>query len=110
MSVEAASEGLSETLESVGVTGRQQTRLLERYENEDALVDAFRDGADFTDHDGIGKTTSTRLHAYLEDEYPDAHRTRIENNEGICTTFSKTHRKTRSCGPTCARVAGRRTH
>jgi predicted RNA-binding Zn-ribbon protein involved in translation (DUF1610 family) len=91
MSVEAAAESLSESLESAGITGVQQTRMLERYEDEDALVDAFRSGVDFTDHDGIGKTTSTRLHAYLEDEYPDAHRTRIENNEGICTTFTTDH-------------------
>ncbi|ELY85340.1 hypothetical protein, partial [Natrinema gari] len=63
----------------------------DHYETESELVDAFREDVSLTDHDGVGRRTSHKVWDYLESEYPEVNRERMERSESYCTEYTTDH-------------------
>lgn len=74
-----------------GLTSRTASALADGYDSLDDLLDAYRAGDDLTDLDGVGRRTSFKVTTHIEEEHPEAVRTRLENDEGVCLTFTTDH-------------------
>lgn len=77
--------------DGLNIATQPAAALADHFEDEPALVDAFRDDADFDDIDGVGRRTSQKLWDYLESEYPEVNRERIEQSEAYCTEYTTDH-------------------
>lgn len=77
--------------DDLDVATRPAAALADHFETESDLVDAFREDADFDDISGVGRRTSRKMWDYLESEYPDVNRERIEQSESYCTEYTTDH-------------------
>jgi predicted RNA-binding Zn-ribbon protein involved in translation (DUF1610 family) len=77
--------------EAYGVTSRPASALADEYESLEALLEAYRTGADITDVSGVGRKSASKLRRHIESEYPDVVKERREQDEGICTEFTTDH-------------------
>ena len=94
MSESASGPGgtLVETLTGdVGLAGRPAKSLASECSDVDALVEYLRTGNQPSEIDGVGNTSSNRLWDWFKDEYPEAYRERLENDEAYCTSFTTDH-------------------
>jgi len=77
--------------DDLNIATRPAAALADHFETESDLVEAFRDDADFDEIDGVGRRTSQKLWDYLESEYPEVDRERIEASEAYCTEYTTDH-------------------
>lgn len=87
--------GLSELVEEAGLNGKPIDVLEEKFESVEAVVAYLENGNSLSDLPGIGDTTSSKVMWWFEDNHPEAHRRRKENDESIWTDFET---KEGSCG------------
>ncbi|WP_135822989.1 helix-hairpin-helix domain-containing protein [Halostella litorea] len=92
MTAQTTTDDWHDTLtDTLGLRDREASAVEVAYPSVDSLVDALREGADLSTVDGVGDQTRTRLMQWFQDEHHDAYRERLQNDEGICLTFTTDH-------------------